>query len=170
MVGRRALAASQAIAGVVEPKLVDLLALPEPMPPRAQRRRTLGKPMLPVEPRDCSDRPSEPLLSSSWPFPHLCSCRCRRGLLSVTAKGLSPLAGHVVAQHAGGSHSIAGTFPSERVAAPRCHSTNLSLGTRSSTGGVVPTIRSRPVPCRPGPPATTAAPGQHGRASPPTPS
>jgi hypothetical protein len=91
MVGRPVLAGSQAIVGVVEPKLVDLLALPgPPMAPRAQRRRTLGKPMLPVEPRDCSDRSSEPLLSSSWPFPHLCSCRCRRGLLSVTPNGLSP--------------------------------------------------------------------------------
>jgi len=51
MVGRAVVAASQAIAGVVEPKLVDLLALAEPMPPRAQRRRTLGRPVLPVEPR-----------------------------------------------------------------------------------------------------------------------
>jgi len=45
------LAASQAIAGVVEPKPVNLLALPEPMPPRAQRHRTLGKRVLPVQPR-----------------------------------------------------------------------------------------------------------------------
>jgi hypothetical protein len=147
MVGRAALVASQAIAGVVEPKVVNLLALPEPMPPRAQRRRTLGKPVLPVEPRDRSNRSSEPLLSSSWP---------------------SPLAGHVVTQLADGSHSIGWTFPSERVAAPRCHSTNLSPGTRLSTGETYRPSDRLLSPCRPGPPATAAAPGQHGRASPPT--
>jgi hypothetical protein len=69
MVVRVVLAASQAIAGVVEPKLGELLALAEPMPRRAQRRRTLGKTVLPVEPRGCSDRSAEPLLSSSRPFP-----------------------------------------------------------------------------------------------------
>jgi hypothetical protein len=69
MVGRSLLARTQAMTGMVEPKVVDLLALPEPMPPRAQRRRTLGKSVLPVQPRDRSDRSSEPLLSSSSPFP-----------------------------------------------------------------------------------------------------
>ena len=69
MVGRSLLPRTEAITGTVEPKVVDLLALPEPMTPRAQRRRTLGKPVLPVEPRDRSDRSSEPLLSSSWTFP-----------------------------------------------------------------------------------------------------
>ena len=62
MVVRAVLGGSQAIAGVVEPKLVDLPPRSEPTSPRVQRRRTSGKTVLPVEPRDRSDRSSEPLL------------------------------------------------------------------------------------------------------------
>jgi hypothetical protein len=69
MVGSALVRPTQATGGGLEAKRADLLPLHVPVPPRAERRRTLDKTVLPVELRDRSDKSSEHLLSSSWAFP-----------------------------------------------------------------------------------------------------